>query len=447
MSLFSIGCSGLNAAQTALNVAGNNIANVNTPGYSRQEVLFSSRTPERGLGVSVDSIRRITDHYLTSQQWRCGSATGFNQSYEQYINTTEQVLGSEAMSITKGVDLFFAALSAAAESPESSASRQQIVSAAQALAGRFNQLAVTFAGQQQQLNEQMAVTVQQINGQSQQVALLNKQIIEVAANGGDTSALEDQRDQAVLALSKELEIQVNRQSDGSLSLSLAQGQPLVLGGSASTLELQGDKLTLQFGPQSFPVDQKMQGSLGGLLAYGQEVLKPTQQELGVMARQLAETMNAQQAAGFDMNTPRTQGKPLFTFDANDPANTLTLSSGFKPEDLAFGASKLDASGNLVADGGIGDNRNLLAMMALKDQHYDAYSKLLGKVAVASSQAKAELAASQQLAKQVSDRVMSVSGVNLDEEGVSIMQYSKAYQANAKVISTADQLFNQLLTMF
>lgn len=447
MSLFSIGCSGLNAAQAALNVASNNIANVNTTGYSRQEVQFGSRTPERGLGVSVDSIRRITDSYLTSQQWRSASATGFNQSYEQYINTTEQVLGSDAMSITKGVDAFFAALSAAAESPESSASRQQIVSTSQALAGRFNQLAVTFGGQQQQLNEQMATTVQQINGQSQQVAALNKQIIEVAANAGDTSALEDQRDQAVLALAKQLDVKVNRQADGSLSLSLAQGQPLVLGSNASTLNLQGDTLSLQFGPQRFPVEQKMQGSLGGLLAYGQEVLKPTLQELGTMASKLAEAMNSQQAAGFDMNTPRTQGKPLFSFDANDPASTLTLSSGFQPEDLAFGASKLDASGNKVAEGGVGDNRNLLAMLALKDQHYDAYSKLLGKVAVGSSQAKAELAASQQLAKQVSDKVMSVSGVNLDEEGVSIMQYSKAYQANAKVISTADQLFNELLGMF
>ena len=128
---------------------------------------------------------------------------------------------------------------------------------------------------------------------------------------------------------------------------------------------------------------------------------------------------------------------MFTYDASSPALSLQVVSGFKPDDLAFGS----------ATTGKGDNTNLQAMLALKDNHYDAYSNLLGDLAVKSGQAKLDKTASAQLVTEVQNKVNSVSGVNLDEEGVSIMQYSKAYQANAKVITTANTLFDTVLGMF
>ena len=452
MSMLNIGYSGLNAAQMALNVASNNIANANTAGYSRQEVLMGSRlgngSLDNGNGVQVSSVRRIADNYLIAQLWRSGSASGFQSSFNQYINTTEQVLGSSALNISTGVDNFFAALSAASESPESSAPRQQIVSAATALAGRYNQLAVNLDNQERQLADQLTTSVEQLNSTTTQVAKLNQQITELSARGGNVSQLEDQRDQSLRDLAKLVDIQVNRMDDGTVSVSLSQGQPLVLANSSASLVLKGDDLSLQFGTQSFPIEQKLQGSLGGLLGYRQDVLRPTRNELNSMATLLADELNKQQAQGFDINSPAGQGKPLFTYDTADPARTLGVATGFGANDLAFTASKLDAvTGTLVADGGSGDNRNLQAMLALKDHHYDAYAGLLGSLAVQSSQSAAELTANKQLEAQVKSQVDSVSGVNQDEEGVSIMQYTKAYQANAKVISTANELFDSLLSMF
>ena len=439
MSLLSIGFSGLNASQIALNISAQNIANVNTIGYSRQEAMMGSLSGfgrmDNGMGVEVTGVRRITDDYLVSQHWRSRSATGSSYAFHQYINTTEQLLGSESMNITKGLDSFFASLSAALDSPETPAQRSQIVSSAGALANRFGQLNESLLTQEKQIDDQLGSTITQVNSYLKQVAELNTQIGEQASKGVNTSALEDSREQIVRELSTFMEVRVNRQSDGSFSLSLPQGQPLVLAGSSSTLSLAGDTLSLSFGPQSFEVPKLQGGTLAGVLEYRTTVLRPLRDELNQIAKKLADDFNAKQAGGVDLNGD--PGKPLFSYDPLNPSGTLKVADGFTGDHLAFAK----------AGGGNGDNRNLQELLTIKDDQYDAYSALLGKMAVQSGQAKATMEADANMEKQLATKLSSVSGVNLDEEGVKVMAYTKAYQANAKVISTSDQLFNSILNMF
>ncbi|MBL0646785.1 lateral flagellar hook-associated protein LfgK [Aeromonas caviae] len=439
MSLLSIGFSGLNASQIALNISAQNIANVNTIGYSRQEAMMGSLSGfgrmDNGMGVEVTGVRRITDGYLVSQHWRSRSATGSSYAFHQYINTTEQLLGSESMNITKGLDSFFASLSAALDSPETPAQRSQIVSSAGALANRFGQLNESLLTQEKQIDDQLGSTITQVNSYLKQVAELNTQIGEQASKGVNTSALEDSREQIVRELSTFMEVRVNRQSDGSFSLSLPQGQPLVLAGSSSTLSLAGDTLSLSFGPQSFEVPRLQGGTLAGVLEYRTTVLRPLRDELNQIAKKLADDFNAKQAGGVDLNGD--PGKPLFSYDPLNPSGTLKVADGFTGDHLAFAK----------AGGGNGDNRNLQELLTIKDDQYDAYSALLGKMAVQSGQAKATMEADANMEKQLATKLSSVSGVNLDEEGVKVMAYTKAYQANAKVISTSDQLFNSILNMF
>ncbi|MBP8172442.1 MAG: lateral flagellar hook-associated protein LfgK [Aeromonadaceae bacterium] len=439
MSMLNIGFSGLNAAQIALNVTAQNIANVNTIGYSRQEAMMGSLSGfgrlDNGMGVEVTGVRRITDDYLVSQHWRSRSSTGASYSFHQYINTTEQLLGSESMNIAKGLDSFFASLSAALDSPETPAQRSQIVSSAGALANRFSQLNESMLTQEKQIDDQLNSTVSQVNSYLKQVAELNTQISEQASKGVNTSVLEDSREQIVRELSTFMEVRVNRQSDGSFSLSLPQGQPLVLAGSSSTLSLAGDSLSLSFGPQSFDVPKLHGGSLAGVIEYRTTVLRPLRDELNQIAKKLADDFNAKQSGGVDLHG--NPGKSLFTYDPLNPSGTLKIADGFTGDDLAFAK----------AGGGSGDNRNLQELLTIKDSQYDAYSALLGRMAVQSGQAKATMEADANMEKQLATKLSSVSGVNTDEEGVKIMAYTKAYQANAKVISTSDQLFNSILNMF
>ncbi|MGU5847143.1 lateral flagellar hook-associated protein LfgK [Aeromonas hydrophila] len=439
MSLLNIGFSGLNSAQIALNITAQNIANVNTIGYSRQEAMMGSLSGfgrlDNGQGVEVTGVRRITDDYLVSQHWRSRSATGASYSFHQYINTTEQLLGSESMNIAKGLDSFFASLSAALDSPETPAQRSQIVSSAGALANRFGQLNESMLTQEKQIDDQLNSTVSQVNSYLKQVAELNTQISEQASKGVNTSVLEDSREQIVRELSTFMEVRVNRQSDGSFSLSLPQGQPLVLAGSSSTLSLAGDKLSLSFGPQSFDIPKLHGGSLAGVMEYRTTVLRPLRDELNQIAKKLADDFNAKQGGGVDLHG--NPGKPLFTYDPLNPSGTLKIADGLTGDDLAFAK----------AGGGSGDNRNLQELLTIKDDQYDAYSALLGRMAVQSGQAKATMTADANMEKQLATKLSSVSGVNTDEEGVKIMAYTKAYQANAKVISTSEQLFTSILNMF
>ncbi|MGR6749369.1 lateral flagellar hook-associated protein LfgK [Aeromonas sp. FDAARGOS 1417] len=439
MSLLNIGASGLNAAQIALNLTAQNIANVKTIGYSRQEAMMGSLSGfgrlDNGAGVEVTGVRRVTDDYLVAQHWRSRAATGSSYAFHQYINTTEQLLGSESMNIAKGLDSFFASLSAALDSPETPAQRSQIVSSAGALANRFTQLDESMVTQEKQIDDQLNSTVSQVNSYLKQLAELNMQIGDQTAKAVNTAALEDSREQVVRELSAYMEVRVNRQSDGSFALSLPQGQPLVLGSSSSTLALAGDKLSLAFGGQTFEVPKLHGGSLAGVMDYRTTVLRPLRGELDQIAKKLADEFNAKQETGSDLKG--TKGKPLFSYDPLNPSGSLRVVAGFSGSDLAFAKT----------GGGKGDNRNLQELLTIKDSQYNAYSALLGKMAVQSGQAKATMQADANMEKQMATKLSSVSGVNTDEEGVKIMAYTKAYQANAKVISTSEQLFNSILNMF
>ncbi|WP_421240535.1 flagellar hook-associated protein FlgK [Aeromonas enteropelogenes] len=438
MSLINIGFSGLSAAQIALNVSAQNIANVDTAGYSRQEATMGTLAGfgrmDNGMGVAVNGVRRITDAYMVTQHWRGMSAVGSSLSHYQYINTAEQLLGSESMNISKGLDSFFSALSAAVDSPETPAQRSQIVSSAGALINRFGQLNESLLTQEKQIDDQLGSSVKQVNSYLNQVAELNQQIADQQSKGVNTSALEDSRDQVVRELSGLVEVRVNRQGDGSYALSLPQGQPLVVGGSASRLALTGDKLKLDFAGQAFEIPSLQGGSLAGILDYRANTLRPMRDEIGQIAKQLAEDFNKVQIAGVDLNGNK--GKEMFVYDPLDPAGTLRLADGFTGSDLAFAKT-----------GGAGDNSNLQDMLTIKDAQYDAYSSLLGDLAVKSGQAKATMEADANMEKQLARNLSSVSGVNLDEEGMKIMSYTQLYQANAKVISTADQLFGSILNLF
>ncbi|MGR1183854.1 lateral flagellar hook-associated protein LfgK [Aeromonas veronii] len=439
MSLLNIGASGLNAAQIALNLTAQNIANVNTIGYSRQEAMMGSLSGfgrlDNGAGVEVTGVRRVTDDYLVAQHWRSRAATGSSYAFHQYINTTEQLLGSESMNIAKGLDSFFASLSAALDSPETPAQRSQIVSSAGALANRFTQLDESMVTQEKQIDDQLNSTVSQVNSYLKQLAELNMQIGDQTAKAVNTAALEDSREQIVRELSAYMEVRVNRQSDGSFALSLPQGQPLVLGSSSSTLALAGDKLSLAFGGQTFEVPKLHGGSLAGVMDYRTTVLRPLRGELDQIAKKLADEFNVKQETGSDLKGAK--GKPLFSYDPLNPSGSLRVVAGFSGSDLAFAKT----------GGGKGDNRNLQELLTIKDSQYNAYSALLGKMAVQSGQAKATMQADANMEKQMATKLSSVSGVNTDEEGVKIMAYTKAYQANAKVISTSEQLFNSILNMF
>lgn len=169
MSLMNIALSGLNANKAALDATANNVANVNTPGYSRQQLVMnavSTGSNDRysaGSGVEVTSIRRVTDQYLVKQTWATQSQASYSSRYLSNMSQLESMLGADGFSITAGLDTLYAALNDASVKPESTPLRQQIINEAEALSRRFNTLTESLHHQHKDMSDQRGAAIEHAN--------------------------------------------------------------------------------------------------------------------------------------------------------------------------------------------------------------------------------------------------------------------------------------------
>lgn len=452
--LNQIAYSGVRASQVALASTGQNIANVNTPGFSRLQTISGSLAGQGGLsvggGVEVISIRRMTDEFHNQQLWRATTEQNYYGASQQYLTSLEALMGGEGSSISIGLDQFFAAISEASATPGSIALRQQILSEARNLAQRFNGLNSNIDAQISALQEQRTAMATEINGLTENIALLNKKIVETESVKGDSTALRDHRESLIGQLSQFAKLRINEVADGSLSVALANGQPLVAGPTAGQLKVSQtasgeQEVGLAFAGTTFPLRQDgFGGAFGGLYGVEYASLRPNQQALHDMASELTQMVNDVLAGGFDLTGA--SGQPLFVYDANSTTAMLSTNP-LTPEQLALSS----------AAGESGNNEVLLELLGLKNQTItlggsqvtlnDAYAGLLGQVASDSRQNQADLKSATTVTQQAKAQRDSVSAVNLDEEAVNLMTYQQAYQANMKVISTANQLFDDMLAAF
>jgi flagellar hook-associated protein 1 FlgK len=455
MSILNNALTGALASQLALSSSSQNIANLQTKGYTRQQALLSAVGPsagstQAGNGVRVSSLLRFSDSYKTQQLWRAASDLGAYSQTQPYMTQLEQVMGDNETSLSSGVDKFFAALNAVAGvDPTSTPLRQQVVTTAGLLAQRFNSLNNVYNAQLQSVRQQRVAIVDSANSAIAAIATLNIRIASANAVGTNASSLIDQRDQAIDSLAGQVGLEVSDQPDGTRNVSLKTGQALVLGGLAGKLTIKGgatQTFSLTFAGSTFDdLDvTRAGGQLGGLTSYEKDVLLPMQTNVAEMAKQIADKINTQLAAGKTMTNAT--GKPLFVYNTGSTSSMLQVASGFQTSDLAFSA-----------DGMPGDTGNLQKLVDIKNQALtltglgsvllsDTDTQLVGQLAVNSQQNKGALDTAQTMRDQAMADWQSTSGVNQDEEAVNLVEYQNMYQANMKVMSVANALFDATLAM-
>jgi len=434
MSMIGNATSGLTASQVVMNMISENVANATTDGYSRQTATLV--TSASG-GVTVTSIDRVVSSYLNAQLWSANADEGYYTSYEEYISATEETLSSDSMNINSLLDDFYSALSAASASPDDDSLRQEVLSTAESVASGFNYIYSSLSSQADSIDSELDSDVSSVNDLLSTIATLNEQISNLEIQGGDTSSLEDARDVAVSSLSSLMDISVTESDDGTYTITMSQGQPLVSGSNASTVSLDDDgTLTIQYKSQTFTASDDIGGAIGGLIDYENDVLTPTLATLNELAATFADSLNDAQENGYDINGDA--GTALFTYDSDNAAGTIAVSDDFTTDDLAF-------SGD--ATNGSGDNTNLLSMLDLQDDQESGYSSLLSKIAVKSSSIESALSASSELVDSVETSISSLSGVSSDEEAANLLIYEQAYTANAKILSIASDLFDTLINTF
>ncbi|MBP9712246.1 MAG: flagellar hook-associated protein FlgK [Sterolibacterium sp.] len=327
----NIGVTGLNVAQMNLNTTGQNIANASTPGYTRQQVVQQANQPMYtgagfiGQGVNVSTIKRAYSDYLTTQVLGAQAGASEMDRYGAQIDQVVNLMADASSGLSPAMAGFFSALSQLSANPSSTPSRQAFLSEAQSLAARFQSLDSRLGEIRAGVNTQIASEVSLINTYAQQIASINQRILVAQASGTDQPAndLLDQRDQIINDLNKEIRVTVLPQSDGSYSVFIGTGQPLVVGNDASTLAAVPDGydalrtvVALQLptgGSFQLPDNQLKGGALGGLLAFRNETLDTAQNTLGRTAIALADSFNDQHKLGMDLTG--VLGKDFFSIPA------------------------------------------------------------------------------------------------------------------------------------
>lgn len=330
--LLSIGLSGLRSTQNALTVTGHNIANVNTPGYSRQEAIQQTNIAQYsgsgyiGSGSQTVDVRRLASDFLTSQVRTANSQNSELQTFKSQISQLDGLLSDSTTGITPAMQKFFATLQTAAQDPSSVPAREAVLAQAQGLTKSFNTLYDQIDKQNGQINDQLTALTGQINSLAKSVGSLNDAIARSTAAGAAPNDLIDSREQAIKQLSSLVGLQVVSQDDGSLNLFVGTGQPLVVGSNVSSLSAQPGnddpsryQVTLTAGSTSQIVTSQLNGGeMGGLLSYRDTALDHAYNSLGQLALTLTDTVNKQLGQGLDL--AGNAGSPLFS-DVNGGQST------------------------------------------------------------------------------------------------------------------------------
>lgn len=318
-SIFGIATGALSAAQAGLATTSHNIANVNTPAYSRQQTVQETAIPRFtgagffGAGVQVATIQRVYSDFLAVQARDTRSQASAAETLSTQLASLDNLLSDDAAGLAPALADFFAGVQGVAANPNDPAARQALLSRADSLAARFHSIDDRLEGMRRDANMRARGAVDEINSYASQIALLNRRIGEASAQasqGQPPNDLLDQRDGLLTDLNKVIGATAVAQSDGSINVFIGNGQAIVNGEIAQPLVAFADPESpqdtaigmrvgasqLQFRPAELSG-----GSLGGLLAFRETDLPAARNALGRIAESLAADFNAQHELGQDRN--------------------------------------------------------------------------------------------------------------------------------------------------
>ena len=341
--ILSIAQSGLHAAQAGINTTGQNIANVSTPGYSRQVVEQQpSPSVQYGLtsvgqGTNITGINRIYSEFLAVQANAARTTSSNLATQNAEMQPINNLLTDSNSGLSTAVLDFFNKLQNLSSKPSDTASRQTVISASQNLVARFNDAQKQLTNVNSSLNIQIKDSVTKINEAASQIASLNQQIAvsQTSRGGSNVNGLLDQRDQVVANLSKQIKLTVNEQ-DGNYNIMIGNGVPLVLAFNTYKMEAVASKndptrLNVSYTPiggtEVDVSDVLLGGSLGGIFDFRKNILNPTQNTIGQIILGITSDINAVNKTGLKANGML--GGNIFTQPASlsTPYTTNTGSGG------------------------------------------------------------------------------------------------------------------------
>ena len=468
-SILSIARSAIHAHQTAIQVASNNVANAETPGYTRQRAELVPSYPVRtpiavlGSGVRVADVGQIRDTLLDASFRRESTQAAGHGLHRDLLGQLEGVFGEPSdAGFASTLDAFWGGWSDLANAPTNDAAREVVKQ-------RGGQVAMALNGFSRRLDELSADTglrlgesVARLNAYATQVAQLNTQIVSLEVGGTTAGGLRDARNTILDAMATLADVQVHESATGGVAVTV-QGQTIVDGSAARALAHSGSppsvRVTFAGSTERLPA---LGGELGAMLEVLNVDVPATRTRLDELAGGVVSAVNAAHRAGWSPSAEPVaagtvpvapaawSGSGVDFFDpAGVSAATISLSAAVQ------GDRGMIAAGGVY--GGTGDNAVARSLAALRDTGVAMgagapttlgahYADTVTGVALRTSAAESSATVYETLAAQTDVRRQGVSGVSTDEELIALMRHQQAYVAATRLVTAADEMAQAILGM-
>jgi flagellar hook-associated protein 1 FlgK len=459
-----LGKRSLQTQQQGVEVAGHNIANVNTPGYARQRLVIQTSpaidTPygPQGTGADAAGIVQLRSAFLDQQIQGETSVTGYLQTLQNALEDAQSGLGqtintqasgsagsSSQNSLAAALSDLFNAFQSLSNDPSSLTQRQVLLQKAADLASRFNLTDQRLGSLQSQLTTSVQTDTASANDLLAQIAKLNGQISQLESNSSSTANdLRDLRQQKIEALSKLVKIDVATDSSGAMDISIA-GTTFVSGrqllDSLQTYDAGSGQILVRAQTAGTPLTLTG-GSIAGAIDARDGQVASLRANLNSLASALITEVNTVHRAGYNLN-----GGTGADFFSGTGAADIQVNSA-----LAANPALLQASG---VTGAAGDNQVALALAQLADTSVSglnhqtfnqSYNQTVAALGQSLASVNTQMDDQNTVSTMLSNQRDSVSGVSLDEEMTDLIKYQKAFQGSARLVSIVDQMLDTILNM-
>ena len=459
-----MGAHSLEAQQLGTEVVGQNLANVNNPAYARQQLVLQTApdiaTPigQEGTGVTPVSINEVRDALLDGRIVGETSTGGSLNAQQLALQDAEASLGEQISStgtsgtgdvsspngLAQSLSDLFNAFQSLSTNPSSMSQRQTLVQTAQQLTSQFNTVASQLTDIRNGLNQSIQNNVASVNQDLSDIASLNKQIMTAQASGGTANDLIDMRQQKLEDLAQYANVTTTAQPNGSVNVSI--GGVTMVSGISQTDSLQAfDAGGGQFLVRAQTAGTTLTltgGSIEGEITARDGALATLQTSVNTLASQLITQVNGIYSAGYDLHG--NTGQDFFT---GTDAATIGVNSAVVNDPSTF-----QAAGTAGASG---DNSVVLALSQLANNNIaglgnqtftQSYSQAVAGLGQSLSNINDEIGSTGAVMQMLDTQRSSVSGVSLDEEMTNLMQFQKAYEASAQLITTVNSMLQTVIAM-
>lgn len=444
----------------ALEISAHNVANANTPGFSRQRGVIQTTPPhliasrnmppgpgQVGTGVEVAEIIRVRSEMLDLQVRGQTTALGFWEAKQEAVSYLSGVyMEPSENGLNTAMERFWASWQEVAKNPTSEATRTSLLESAISLSSSFHSLSVQTTNLLEDLNNQVVLKVDEVNNIASSIAQLNVEIASARAVGYNPNDLMDKRDLLLDQLSRLADVRIHHLETGAINVSLG-GKVLVQNTKVFTLEAQN------VSGKMVPVWQRdgssmsaSQGELAGLAEVYDYIRDEVLGRLNELARTLADEVNALHTSGYDrLGNPGGEFFHIPAFATGQEAAFISLAPALEnnPHLVAATSDPAVTGGNDIAQA-IANLRNETPMSGGLATFYNFFNGLVTDLGF-EVQTSARMVSNHEIMLEHSEtRRQSESGVSIDEEVTFMLQFQHTYQAAAQLISTVNTLLGTLI---